>query len=157
MSTCAKAVDATAAAVSQLAPGAPDVVTMIAIDRRSGRVAHHGDGSEGARYPIVEYPATAALLERGGTAIWSAGDAAAEPGEASLLREWNMRAVLAAAERFDECGWLIELYADDDTADLELIEPVLRVLTVHALYAGVPGDRSRSRAISAAARADTLA
>jgi hypothetical protein len=36
-------------------------------------------------------------------------------------------------------------------------EPVARALGVHCLYGGPPADRRRSRAISAAARADTFA
>jgi hypothetical protein len=61
------------------------------------------------------------------------------------------------AERDDPGAWLVEVYADEDTADLRLLEPALRVLTMHALYGRVPADSSRSRAISAVARADTLA
>ncbi len=157
MSTCAKAAEATAAAVSRKAAGDPELVTLIAIDRRTGHVAHHGDGSEDERYRVEDYPATAALLERGGSAVWRADDPDADPSEISLLEEWNMSAVVAVAEREDGGAWLVELFADDGTSDLALIEPMLRVLTVHAIHAGVPAARSRSRAISAAARADTLA
>lgn len=48
-------------------------------------------------------------------------------------------------------------YADEDSADVALVEPVARALMLHGLYGGVPSDLSRSRAISAAARADTFA
>jgi hypothetical protein len=52
---------------------------------------------------------------------------------------------------------LLEVYADGQTADVALLEPAARALVLHCLYGGVPSDLSRSRAISAAARADTFA
>jgi NAD(P)-dependent dehydrogenase (short-subunit alcohol dehydrogenase family) len=101
--------------------------------------------------------ATAALLEGGGTALWRRDDPAIDAGERALLDEWNMAAVLAAAAVSEEGAWLVELFADGRSADLAEIETVARTLCVHALHGGVPGERSRSRAISVAARADTFA
>ena len=68
-----------------------------------------------------------------------------------------MDAVLAVSASDEQGAWLLEVYADGQTADLALIEPAARALALHCLYGGVPSDLSRSRAISAAARADTFA
>ena len=106
---------------------------------------------------VAEFPATARLLERGGSAVWHAGDEAADEAERTLLDEWGMDAVLAVSASDEHGAWLLEVYADDQTADVALIEPVVRALVLHCLYGGVPSDLSRSRAISAAARADTFA
>ncbi|MEA2312442.1 MAG: hypothetical protein QOE28_2410 [Solirubrobacteraceae bacterium] len=157
LTASAAAVDATAAAISLQAPGDPDLLTQIALDRRIGEVVRRRDGGPDERFPIADYPATAELLDRGGTALWRASDPDADASERALLAEWNMSAALAIAVRDAEGGWLLEVFADDRTADLTAIEPVVRVLAVHALYGGVPADRHRSRAISAAARADTFA
>jgi hypothetical protein len=153
----AAAVPATAAALSLQAPDDPDLLTLVAFDRRSGHVARHGDGNPEERYAVADYPATAPLLVVGGTAVWRADDPDGDPDERALLVEWNMRAALAAGVRDESGGWLLELFADDRTCDLDAIAPVVRVLSVHACYGGVPADRARSRAISAAARADTFA
>jgi HD-GYP domain-containing protein (c-di-GMP phosphodiesterase class II) len=75
----------------------------------------------------------------------------------ALLEEWATDAVLAVAASDEHGGWLLEVFADEATADLALIEPAARALVLHCLYGGVPSDLSRSRAISAAARADTFA
>ncbi len=153
---CAAAIDATAAAVSLQRSEHPDLLTLVALDRRSGHVARHGDGGEEERYAVADYPATAALMTRGGSAVWRAGDPDTDPDELALLAEWNMTAVLAVASRDASGCWLVEVFADERSADPGVIEPVARVLTVHGLYGGVPADLSRSRAISAA-RADTFA
>jgi hypothetical protein len=105
---------------------------------------------------VAEFPATAHLLERGGSAVWRARDEATDAGERALLEEWAMDAVLAVAASDEHGSWLLEVFADDQTADLALIEPAARALVLHCLYGGVPCDFSRSRAISAAARADTF-
>jgi diguanylate cyclase (GGDEF)-like protein len=157
LGACATAVDATAGAVSLQAPGDPELLTLITVDRRTGHTARSGDGTEDERYAVADFPATARLLEHGGSALWRAGDEATDAGERALLEEWAMDAVLAVSARDDEGSWLLEVFADGATADLALLEPAARALALHCLYGGVPSDLSRSRAISAAARPDTLA
>jgi hypothetical protein len=78
-------------------------------------------------------------------------------GERALLEEWAMDAVLAVAASDAHGRRLLEIFADERTADLALVEPAARALVLHCLYGGVPSDLSRSRAISAAARAETFA
>ncbi len=106
---------------------------------------------------MADYPATARLLEHGGSAVWHSDDEGTDADELALLAEWAMDSVLVVAASDERGRWLLEVFADDRTADLALVEPAARALALHCLYGGVPSDLSRSRAISAAARADTFA
>ena len=160
VSACATAVNATAGALSLQAPGDPELVTLVTVDRRMGSTTRHGDGEGGdedERYVVSEFPATERLLEHGGSAVWRSDDQDSDTAERVLLEEWGMDAALAVAGSDDHGAWLLEVYADGQTADVALIEPAARALVLHCLYGGVPSDLNRSRAISAAARADTFA
>ena len=127
------------------------------VDRRTGHTLRHDDGGAEERYLVAEFPSTERLLERGGSAVWRVGDEEADAGERALLEEWGMDAVLAVAAGDEHGSWLLEVFAGERTADLAWIEPAARALVLHCLYGGVPSELSRSRAISAAARADTFA
>ena len=156
-SACATAVNATAGALSLQAPGDPGFVTLVTVDRRMGYTTRHGDGDDDERYVVSEFPATERLLAHGGSAVWRADDQVSDAAERTLLEEWGMDAVLAVAASDEHGAWLLEVYADGQTADVALLEPAARALVLHCLNGGVPSDLSRSRAISAAARADTFA
>jgi diguanylate cyclase (GGDEF)-like protein len=153
MSACAAAVNGSAAAISVRPDGHGDLLTLLTHDRRSGHAARAEDGAEEERFRVADYPATAALLGDGGSTLWRSDDETADAGERALLLEWGMTAVLCSAVPGDEGAWLLEIYADDASDDLAALEPVFRVLTVHALHGGGGSPLSRSRAISAAARA----
>ncbi len=157
LSACATAADATAAALSLHEPGDAELLTLVSFDRRTGHTARHGDGAPEERYVVADYPATERLLEHSGSAVWRADDEGTDADERALLGEWAMDAVLVVGASDERGRWLLEIFADDRTADLALVEPAARALALHCLYGGVPSDLSRSRAISAAARADTFA
>ena len=48
-------------------------------------------------YVVAEFPATAQLLERGGSAVWRVGGEDSDDAERGLLEEWGMDAVLAVS------------------------------------------------------------
>ena len=50
-----------------------------------------------------------------------------------MLREFGMDAVLAAAASGAHGAWLVEIYADSDTAPLEPLEPAVRLLVAEAV------------------------
>ena len=60
-----------------------------------------------------------------------------------MLSEFGMDAVLAAAASGAHGSWLVEIYADSDTAPLEHVEPAVRLLVAEAV-------RGNRRALAAA-------
>ena len=71
----------------------------------------------------------------------------ADAAERGVLREFGLQAVLAAAATGTHGGWLVELYADADTAPLEPFEPVVRLLVAEAVRGG-RGVVAASRAVA---------
>jgi len=140
---CAAAVDASTAALAERPAGTDAIRTVFAIDRRTGQTSTSRSASEGEVFRSSEYPATDKLMAAGGAAVWRRDAPGTEPTEIALLDEWNLLAVLAAAVTTHAECWLVEIYADGATADLESLAGALRALMVQAVY-GAPAASSTS-------------
>jgi diguanylate cyclase (GGDEF)-like protein len=135
----AEAVDATALAISWLGDGRDVIETWFAGDRRTHRSTGRRFGSEGESFPAADYPASAALLARGGSFVAHQHDDGADPAERALLAEYGMDAVLAVAVRAPEGGaWLVEVYSDGLTRPLEAAEPAVRLVLAEAVRGARP-------------------
>jgi diguanylate cyclase (GGDEF)-like protein len=134
-----EAVDASATCVSWIAPGSAVLETVFLHDRRFDRTSGHRFGTDGTVYDIGEYPQTREVMEHGGSFTVVADDPDADAAERALLAEWGMTGVLAAGVADPHLGgWLVELYADGATAELEAVEPALRLLVAEAVRAARP-------------------
>jgi diguanylate cyclase (GGDEF)-like protein len=135
----AEAVDATAMAISWLGDGRDLIETWFAGDRRVHRSTGKRFGADGESFPAADYPATAALLARGGSFVLHAGDEDADEAERALLAQYGMDAVLAVAVRDADGGaWLVEIYADGLTRPLEAAEPAVRLVVGEAVHGARP-------------------
>ena len=140
---CAAAVDASTAALSVRSAGTDAIGTLFAIDRRTGQTSSFLIGAEGEVFRASDYPATEALMATGGVAVWRRDTPGTEASEIQLLDDWNLLAVLAATVPAQECCWLVEIFADGETAELEPIAAAVRALTLQAVY-GAPAASSIS-------------
>ncbi len=138
----ADAFDASGWAISLLPAGDHTVSTVY----EGGRRAHRVSGVPSLRfmgtndaYRVDEYPATAAIMTRGGTFAVSADDPAGDPAEQALLRHAGHHGLVAAASVHEGAGWLLELYWDARTGPIESVMAELRLLIAEALRgAGCP-------------------
>jgi diguanylate cyclase (GGDEF)-like protein len=133
-----EALEASAGAVSFRASGNEAIETFFELDPRTGGTASRLLGMVGEVYVSSHYPATARLLERGGSFVLRADDEDADPAERRLLEEWGMTGLLAAAVAGDGGDWLVELYADSGSASLEAAEPAVRLLVAEAVARAQP-------------------
>jgi diguanylate cyclase (GGDEF)-like protein len=132
-------VDASATCVSWIAPDSTVLETVFLHDRRLDRTSGHRFGTDGTVYDIGEYPQTREVMERGGSFTVRVDDPDADAAERALLVDWGMTGVLAAGVTDPHIGgWLVELYADGATAELEAVEPALRLLVAEAVRAARP-------------------
>lgn len=149
------AVAATAArtAVSFARRGAQilDVVSMV--DLRRGRAWQRelvpADAAAPVGYPeqatvlqaethvIADYPATAAILERGGAFVVDAADPDADPAERALLVEFSLDEVLVAAAPCRDGAWLLEVYGDERSRPLGPLVAAVRLLALEAVRGSV--------------------
>ncbi len=126
------AIDAARAAISLCATGTGTIDVVFMIDARRGRAWQRELGASEEVWLVTDYPSTEAILA-GGSFIVHADDDAADEAERTILHEFGMRAVLAAAADGANGSWLVEVYADAETAPLEPIEPALRLLVAEAV------------------------
>jgi hypothetical protein len=124
--------NAARAAISLCASGAQTIDVVFMIDVRRGRAWRRELGAPDDVWLVADYPRTAAILH-GGSFIVHADDADADPAERAVLSEFGMDAVLAAAASGAHGAWLVEIYADSDTAPLEHAEPAVRLLVAEAV------------------------
>ncbi len=124
---------AAAAAVSLCTHGGGYIETLFELDLRSGHSSGVRQGVDGVRYALEEYPRTAELLAGGGSLHLYAGDDSADAAERALLAGLGMTDVLLAAAADGRGAWLLEMYGDAQSADLSLVDGVLRVLCDHAV------------------------
>ena len=96
------------------------------LDLRSGHSSGVRQGIDGARYALEDYPCTAELLAGGGARHLYAGDDSADAAERALLDGLGMTDVLLAAAADGRGAWLLEIYGDARSADLSLVDGVLR-------------------------------
>ena len=129
---CANEVDAAAIGISFAEHGSTMLDTLFTFDCRTGHSSGVHAGTPGDVYDLREYPATAEVLERGGSAFVEDGPEA-DPAERELLIVWNMSAVLLVAVPGDHGTWLVELFADEATGDARGMEAALRLLGRHAV------------------------
>jgi len=134
----ADAFDASGWAVSVRPAGETYVQTVF----EGGRRAHRVSGVPSLRftgsndvYPLADYPATAAIMERGGSFGLRVDDPDGDPAEQALLRRAGHEAIVAAAVAHDDAAWLVELFADARTGALESVRAELRLLIGEALRA----------------------
>jgi hypothetical protein len=102
------------------------------IDVRRGRAWRRELGEPDDVWLVADYPRTGAILE-GGSFVVHTDDDDADPAERAVLSEFGMEAVLAAAASGAHGSWLVEIYADSDTAPLEPVEPAVRLLVSEAV------------------------
>jgi hypothetical protein len=103
--------------------------TLAQTDRRLApdvRVMPHQD-----EWTLADYPATAALLRRGGAFHVDAENAKADAAERALLQRFGRTQVLSAAAGVH----LLELYGDEATPPMAWAVPVLRLLVREAVAA----------------------
>ena len=98
-----------------------------------------GDGEDA--YPLADFPATAAIVARGGAFVVDAENPLADEAEVAFLEEWGYTAMLAAAAA-DETGvYVVELFADDRTRELATAKAQLRLLVLAAVQGAGAGVR----------------
>lgn len=130
------------AAVSQTTPDGT-VTPVITIDFRSGRTWTRDLGGQADQYALADYPETARILATGGSFYYDVASETADPAEVALLNEWGLDGVVAAAAPGSDRGWLLELYADEQTAALDQAESAIRLLVAEAVAKARPGSGER--------------
>jgi hypothetical protein len=143
----ADAFDASGWALSRQPPGDDTVATVY----EGGRRAHRVSGVPSLRftgtndaYLVEEYPATAAIMARGGSFALGVDDPDGDPAEQALLRRAGHTGLVAAATVHDGAGWLLEMYVDARTGPIEGAQAELRLLMGEALRgAGCPPSVQR--------------
>jgi diguanylate cyclase (GGDEF)-like protein/putative nucleotidyltransferase with HDIG domain len=151
----AEAFDAARWAISRLAPGSPDVQTLLGAERRDRYDPDAADmrfTAHDETYALADYPLTADIMETGGGFAIDARDTAADPDERALLAQWGFTAVTAAAALApDGSAWLVELYSDPRTHALPAALPELRLLAGEAVGRGAPASRYAPDAVTSEA------
>jgi diguanylate cyclase (GGDEF)-like protein len=144
---CGAAIDASATVVSFRADGADLIDTVFANDARTSRTSGRRFGTMGEVYESSAYPATARILDAGGSFLVFVDDETADEAERALLREWGMSGVVAAAAvESGEGAWLVELYADGATQPPGAVESALRLLVAEAVRGATSTPRLRRAA-----------
>ena len=152
--TVGGAVDASAVSVSLWPPGASALTTVFTLDRRSG----HSSSSDAAvqdQYLLDEYPASSQVLRAASSAIVHVDDPAADPAECALLAQWGMQAVLLAVAVDEAGGWLLEVYADASTHELDAVKGAVRLLVTQAVHGAGRGGAAGHAASTASCRLST--
>jgi len=112
--------NAAAWAVSFAPAGGDTIATVLLADGRDRRVRGLRLEMANAVYALADYPQTEALLRAGsGCFVAHVDDPDADSGERAVLRRHGRVEVLAAAASDEHGAWLLEVYADSDSRDLE--------------------------------------
>ena len=136
--TGAEAVNAAAWTVSFVPAGAAAARSISTANSRDERLAGVRVGLENEVYPLDDYPATGAMVERGeGAFLTSCDDPLADRAECDLLERLGYDCVLVAVAADHDGSWLLEIYGDDATTGLPEALAALAVLT----RAAVPPPR----------------
>jgi diguanylate cyclase (GGDEF)-like protein len=139
----ARALDAAAWSISATTDDGKGLRTVCGVesvlDPQSGvRVV---DAAADEVYPLAGFPATARALADRSAFIAGRDVPGSDPAELAVLDELGYDAVLVVAAADDERGYLLEFYADRDTASLEAVLSHARVLADYC----VRGRRRASR------------
>ncbi|MEA2426966.1 MAG: hypothetical protein QOF37_594 [Thermoleophilaceae bacterium] len=125
------ALDVPSWSISVSLPGTGTLSTVMTVDRRE-----HPDMQfdvEGESYDLERYPLTAAVLDSGGAFVVSTEDEEADAEERALLEAWGMNCVLVVGCPSRGPRWMLELYGNEDTADLHSAAPAIRLLAAEAV------------------------
>jgi diguanylate cyclase (GGDEF)-like protein len=133
MSLAAAALGLARAAVSHTEAGSAVIQAAITIDYRSGRTWANTFGETPNLYRLADYPQTAEIMIAGGSFFVDVANPEADPTEVALLREWGLETMIAAAACRGDSGWLVELYADEQTAALDRAHASIRLLVAEAV------------------------
>ncbi len=129
----ARVVDAARTAVSFVATGDLVIAPVAMFDLRRSRAWRREFGADGHPYVITDYPATEAILGRGGAFVVSVSDPDADPAEKAILEEFSVDEVLVVAAPTPGGVWLLEVYGDAQSDPLASISSATRLLTVVAV------------------------
>lgn len=135
VSGLASALNAAAWTISFCEHGSATIQSISAADDRDSRVKGMRVGLDGEVYALGEYPLTAEVIRAGAGSFYvDRHDRGGDPAERELLSELGFSAVLGAAVPDLDGAYLVELYADGDSADLAAAE--LRVQLLARAAAG---------------------
>ena len=142
--TLSEAVNAAGWTVSHAQAGARLIRSIATANTRDLRLRGVRVGLDEEIYPLDDYPATAALVERGsGAILQSCDDPLADPAETALLEELGYESAVVAVAADTSGAWLVELYGDEDTSGLPEARPAAALLARAALPP--PGPEARGR------------
>ena len=117
--TSRRALNAAAWTISFAEHGSPEIRSISTADDRDGRLRGIRVGLGDEVYDAGGVPGHRRAVEAGaGSFLVDRHDRDADPAERELLAELGFSGVLAAATSDVDGVWLLELYADGDTADL---------------------------------------
>jgi diguanylate cyclase (GGDEF)-like protein len=142
--TLAEAVNAAGWTVSHVQAGGTLIRSIANANTRDLRLRGVRVGLDDEIYPVDDYPATAALVERGsGAFLTSCDDPLADAAECALLQELGFDSVVVAAAADTSGAWLVEIYGDQDTSGLPEVRPAVALLARAALPPPRPEARAR--------------
>lgn len=133
----AMALDASAWAISQWRSGSRTLRLVSTADDRDHRWRGARIGVERETYDLDQYPDTARIVERGcGGFLVRADDDHADPAERRLLLEMGFTAALVHAVAHEDCVYLVEIYADERTVEMDTASTRLELLLRAAAQPG---------------------
>jgi diguanylate cyclase (GGDEF)-like protein len=142
--TLAEAVNAAGWTVSHVQAGGRLIRSIANANTRDLRLRGVRVGLDDEIYPVDDYPATAALVDRGsGAFLTSCDDPLADEAECSLLQELGFDSVVVAAAADASGSWLVEIYGDQETSGLPDARPAVALLARAALPPPRPEARGQ--------------
>ncbi|HEX2232003.1 MAG TPA: diguanylate cyclase [Thermoleophilaceae bacterium] len=148
--TLSQALNAAGWTVSYAPAGGSLVRSLSNAHTREVRLQGVRFGLEGEVYELDGFPATRALVEAGeGSFLARCGDSGADKAECELLEELGYHAAIVACAADRDGAWLLELYGDDATRELEEATGLAAVLAraavppVRRLFGGRPDAADR--------------
>jgi diguanylate cyclase (GGDEF)-like protein len=121
--------NAAAWAISRWERGSTFIRSVSTADDRDGRLRGLRMGLSNEVYRIEDFPQTAVLLREGvGGFVARVNDAGADPAERQLLADMGFTSTLAAVVAHGSGAYLVEIYADTDTAELAAASTRLQLL-----------------------------
>jgi hypothetical protein len=132
----ASVVGSPAWAISHSEPGSGLIRTVHWTDTRWHGGVEWAD-TDDEIYALDAYPQTAAIMEAGGSFVVRADDPDIHAGELAILEEVGFPTGILAAAPSAHGAWLVELYGDEMTLDLALVEPYVRLLVAEAVRGAV--------------------
>ena len=142
----AEAVNAAAWAISFAAKGGDTIQSISTADDRDTRLAGLRVGLDHEVYALGDFPSTERLVAAGsGSFLVERSDPGADSAEVGLLGNVGHDAVLAAAAAGPDGTYLLELFADGETAALAVAETDLYLLARAAIPPRAIVDREKEQ------------